>query len=136
MVTSSCSSGRRARPHHDVLHMVVAPDQERSTVAARERRSGMERFRRAPSRRGVLLILIGIAALSSLLRVALVAGVQAPVVFSDELGYAKLARTIGLTGRLGLFNERGLSYSPLYSVVLSPIFALGASAPTAYTLMK
>src|SRR5262249_45228121 len=35
-----------------------------------------------------------------------------------------------------LFNERGLSYSPLYPVLLAPIYALGAAAPTAYSAIK
>ncbi len=116
--------------------MAVAADQERPAGAAPDGRTWAERIRAVPSGGTVLLILVGIAALSSLLRVALLANVHAPVVFSDELGYAKLARSIGRTGHLGLFNERGLSYSPVYSVVLAPIYALGASAPTAYTLIK
>ncbi len=96
----------------------------------------MTRFPRTPSRRDVLLGLLAICGFSTLLRIALVTGAHAPLVFNDELGYEKLAQSIGKTGHLALFNERGLSYSPLYSVVLSPIFALGASAPTAYSLIK
>src|SRR6266511_4198802 len=116
--------------------MAVVADQERPAGAAPEKTPWAERIRAVPSGQTVLLILVGIAALSSLLRVALLTTVHAPVVFSDELGYAKLARSIGRTGHLGLFNERGFSYSPLYSVVLSPIYALGVSAPTAYSLIK
>jgi len=71
-----------------------------------------------------------------LFRVVLTTVARAPVIFSDELGYSKLAESIGRTGHLALFNQRGLSYSPLYPIVLSPIYALGVSAPTAYTLTK
>jgi hypothetical protein len=54
----------------------------------------------------------------------------------DELGYERLAQSIGLHGKLALFGNEGLSYSPLYPLVLSPIYALGAAATTAYTLIK
>src|SRR6185437_2279295 len=47
-----------------------------------------------------------------------------------------LAQSIGMHGRLALFDNPGLSYSPLYPAVLAPIYALGASPPTAYTLIK
>jgi hypothetical protein len=83
-----------------------------------------------------LLCLFGLAVLSSLLRMALVSRVHAPTVFSDELGYARLAQSLGETGHLGLFSNPGASYSPLYPALLSPIYALGASAPTAYSLIK
>jgi hypothetical protein len=133
---SPCSYGHGELKARDLRRMVVAPGRERSRNAAPHERHWSARFRRAPSGRTVLLGLVGIAALSALLRVALVAGVHAPVVFSDELGYAELARSIGRTGHLALLNQRGLSYSPLYAVVLSPIYAFGVSAPTAYTAMK
>src|SRR5215208_510733 len=87
-------------------------------------------------RRGVALGLLGLVGLSTALRIALVARVHAPTVFSVELGYAKLAQSIGQSGKLALFNNEGLSYSPLYPAVLSPIYALGASAPAAYEWIK
>jgi len=71
-----------------------------------------------------------------LLRAFLVLRVHAPTVFGDELGYEKLAQSIGRNGHLALFDRDGLSYSPLYPLVLSPIYALGASAPMAYSLIK
>jgi hypothetical protein len=86
--------------------------------------------------RRVALALVGLTLLSTLVRMLLVSQVQAPTVFSDEIGYEKLAQSIGLTGHLGLFDDRGLSYSPLYPALLSPIYALGASAPVAYSLIK
>ncbi len=84
----------------------------------------------------VALALVGLTLLSTLVRMLLVSQVQAPTVFSDEIGYQKLAQSSGLTGHLGLFDNRGLSYSPLYPALLSPIYALGASAPVAYSLIK
>ena len=88
------------------------------------------------SPRGVVLCLIGLAALSAVVRIGLLTHVYAPTVFMDELGYQKLAQSIGRTGHLALFNQHGMSYSPLYPVLLSPIYALGASAPTAYHWIK
>jgi hypothetical protein len=88
------------------------------------------------SARGALLCLIGIAALSTALRVALLTRVHAPTVFMDELGYQRLAQSLGQNGRLALFDKEGLADSPLYSAVLAPIYALGASAPTAYQWIK
>ena len=85
---------------------------------------------------GIALSLVGIAVLSTLVRIALVSRVKGPTVFSDELGYQRLAYSLAHTGHLGLFDHRGLSYSPLYSVLLAPIYALGASAPTAYEWTK
>jgi len=88
------------------------------------------------SARAVVYCLIGIAALSSVVRIAFVSRVHGPIIFMDELGYERLAQSIGLHGKLALFGNEGLSYSPLYPLVLSPIYALGAAATTAYTLIK
>jgi hypothetical protein len=104
---------------------VEQPEAGDSTPAARDL-----------STRTVALCLVAIAALSSLLRIGLASRVHGPTVFMDELGYQRLAQSIGLHGRLELFTNPGLSYSPLYPAVLSPIYALGVSAPTAYDLAK
>jgi hypothetical protein len=113
-------------------------------VVAREDRArpadpdsgGRSLSRRLSSDRGVLVSLVVLAALSFALRVVLASLAHAPVVFRDELGYMKLAQSIGLDGRMALFGNEGFSYSPLYPALLSPIYALGASAPTAYALIK
>src|SRR5581483_2331638 len=86
--------------------------------------------------REALVALTAIAAAAALVHIVLLTSVHAPTVFSDELGYVELARSIGLKGHLALFNDRGLSYSPLYPVLLSPIFSVGASMPAAYALIK
>jgi hypothetical protein len=88
------------------------------------------------SARRVLYWLLVIAALSTLLRAVLVQLAHAPMVFNDELGYTKLAQSIGLDGRLAVLGNEGFSYSPLYPVLLAPIYTLGASAPVAYALVK
>jgi hypothetical protein len=84
----------------------------------------------------VVLWLVIIGGLSIALRIALAAEVHGPFIFGDELVYQKLAQGLGRSGQLALFNNAGLTYSPLYSVVLAPIYALGASAPAAYHWIK
>jgi hypothetical protein len=76
--------------------------------------------------------LAALVAVSALLRIALAALVHGPWIFSDELGYARLAQSIGQTGHLALFDKPGLSYSPLYPAVLAPLYAFHLSAPEAY----
>ncbi len=87
-------------------------------------------------RASVALWLIAIAGLSFVLRIALLAEVHGPWVFPDELYYQKLAQSIGRGGSLALFDKHGLSVPPLYSTVLAPIYALGASASAAYEWIK
>jgi hypothetical protein len=82
------------------------------------------------------LWLVAVAGMSTALRIALLSEVHGPWVFMDELGYQRLAQSLGQSGKLALFGNEGLSYSPLYSAVLAPIYALGASAPTAYHWMR
>src|SRR5206468_966923 len=43
---------------------------------------------------------------------------------------------IGRTGHMALFNNPGASFSPLYPLLISPIYAFGASPATAYGLIK
>jgi hypothetical protein len=117
------------------MSAVESPTKEAADSPLRKE-SWADRLRREPSARAAAFVLLGVAALSSAVRIPLVGLAHAPTVFSDELSYSKLALSIGKTGQLALFNHRGLSYSPLYPLVLSPIYALGASAPTAYTLIK
>jgi hypothetical protein len=93
-------------------------------------------LQRFASGRALVLSLVAIAAFSTLVRVLLGTAAHAPTVFMDEMGYTKLAQSIGLDGRMALFNEEGFSYSPLYPALLAPIYALGASGATAYTLIK
>src|SRR5207245_752831 len=80
--------------------------------------------------------LIGLAAVSAGLRTIFALEVHGPFVFMDELGYARMAQSFAHTGRFSLFGKGGLAYSPLYPVVLSPIYALTSSAQTAYESAK
>jgi hypothetical protein len=59
-----------------------------------------------------------------------------PWVFDDELGYQKLAQSLGTAHRLALFEKQGLSYSPLYPLVLAPFYAFHLSGPDAYLWTK
>ena len=108
----------------------------RSRPSEPRTRGVAQRLLAGETARDVAWALITIACASILLRLVLATVAHAPVVFSDELGYEKLAQSIGQTGHLALFGDRGLSYSPLYPAFLAPIFAAGASAPTAYALIK
>jgi hypothetical protein len=84
----------------------------------------------------IVLCLVGLAGLSIVLRILLLAEVHGPWVFTDELGYQKMAQSLGRDGHLAIFGKSGLSLSPLYSVFLAPIYALGSSAPVAYQWIK
>ena len=80
--------------------------------------------------------LVALAAVSALLRAVLVGQVHGPFVFMDELGYERLARSFAHTGHFSLFGKGGLAYSPLYPIVLSPVYALTSSMHTAYEWAK
>jgi Dolichyl-phosphate-mannose-protein mannosyltransferase len=82
------------------------------------------------------IALVGLAAVSTLLRAVLVGWVHGPRVFMDELGYERMAQSFAHTGHFSLFGKSGLAYSPLYPIVLSPIYALTSSLHTAYELAK
>src|SRR3954469_4332536 len=117
------------------MSAVETPRKEAAETAQHEQ-GWRPRLRGEPSAATAAFALLGVAALSAAVRIPLVGLAHAPTVFSDELIYSKLAQSIGETGRLGLLNDRGFSYSPLYPLVLSPIYAIGVSAPTAYAVTK
>jgi hypothetical protein len=118
------------------MSAVETPSRAGVRVAQRPDARWAATLRRDPSTATVCLCLLGLFAATAALHAFFATFVHGPTVFSDEIGYTKLAESIGRTGRFALFNEPGLSYSPLYPLVLSPIYALGASAPTAYGLIK
>ncbi len=80
--------------------------------------------------------LAGLAAASAVLHVILAREAHGPFVFMDELGYERMALSFARTGHFALFGKGGLAYSPLYPVVLSPIYALTSSMHTAYEWAK
>jgi hypothetical protein len=54
----------------------------------------------------------------------------------DELGYERMAQSFAQTGHFSIFGKAGLAYSPLYPLVLSPIYALTSSTQSAYEWAK
>ncbi|HEX4518280.1 MAG TPA: hypothetical protein VH063_01740 [Gaiellaceae bacterium] len=80
--------------------------------------------------------LIGAVVGFTILHIWLVSTVHGPWVFSDELGYERLAQSVGQSGTLSLFGKSGLSYAPLYSVVLAPLYAFHLSGQEAYQWAK
>jgi hypothetical protein len=81
-------------------------------------------------------ILFGLAAVAAALHAFLVGRVHGPFVFMDELGYERMAQTFAHTGHFSLFGKGGLAYSPLYPILLSPIYALTSSLHNAYEWAK
>jgi len=84
----------------------------------------------------VAVSLIALAAVSAYLHSILVGWVHGPKVFMDELGYEQMAKSFARTGHFALFGKSGTGYAPLYPFLLSPIYALTASARTAYEWAK
>jgi hypothetical protein len=77
-----------------------------------------------------------LAAASIAVRIAFGLQVKGPFFFMDELGYERMAASIAHHGTIALFGKTGLAYSPLYPLLLSPIYALTSSAQTAYDAVK
>jgi hypothetical protein len=95
---------------------------------------GLKRFAWTPARVAVCLGLVGVLVLA--IRIWLVKGYDGPWVFDDELGYQKLAQSLGTSGHLGLFGKQGLSYSPLYPAILAPLYRLHLSGLGVYQWSK
>lgn len=91
---------------------------------------------RTHSRAAITTALVGLFAVSAVLHAIFVHFVQGPLVFMDELGYERMARSFAHAGHFSLFGKGGLAYSPLYPIVLSPIYALTSSMHTAYEWAK
>jgi len=81
----------------------------------------------------VATLLVALALFATIAHILLLDPSVGPWVFYDELGYQKLAQSLGETGQLALFNKHGLSYSPLYPLILAPLYALHLSGPDAYS---
>jgi hypothetical protein len=73
---------------------------------------------------------------SAAVHAVLVGWVRGPFVFMDELGYERMAQSFAHTGHFALFGMSGLAYSPLYPIVLSPIYTLTSSMHSAYEWAK
>jgi hypothetical protein len=85
---------------------------------------------------GATLCLLGIAVVTACVGLYFVSRQRGPFIFLDELAYERMAQAFAHTGRIGLLGKTGLSYSPLYSIVISPIYAFTSSALTAYEWVK
>jgi hypothetical protein len=93
-------------------------------------------YSRAHNATLTIVALAGLFLGSVLLRSVIGAHVHGPFVFMDELGYEQMAKSFAHTGHFALLGQRGLAYSPLYPIVLSPIYALTSSMHTAYEWAK
>jgi hypothetical protein len=118
------------------MSTIEAPVRSREDERRVKTGGWIAQLRDEPSARTAGFTLAALFVLSFLFRAFVALQAHAPTAFSDELGYTKLALHIARTGHLGLFDKPGLSYSPLYPLVLAPIYRLGVSAPTAYSLVK
>jgi hypothetical protein len=77
-----------------------------------------------------------IAAAALVAHVMIGGSYRGPWVFDDELGYRELARSFATTGHFALFGKRGLTYSPLYPIFLSPLYHFHLSGTEAYQWAK
>ena len=75
----------------------------------------------------------GIVAASIVYRLVYALRDPAPWMFTDELGYSELAKSFGTNGEFALRGVEGTGgFGVLYSVLISPAYALFASIPDAY----
>jgi hypothetical protein len=98
--------------------------------------AGLRAAARARPTVATALALVALATASAVLRTLGAGSVHGPWVFMDELGYERMARSFAQTGHFSLFGRAGLAYSPLYPIVLSPVYALTSSAHAAYEWAK
>ena len=85
----------------------------------------------AVSARTAMLALVGLVAISTVVRYVLARELHGPFVFMDELGYQRMALSLARTRHFDLFGHTGLAYSPLYPVLLAPIYAVAHGATSA-----
>ena len=107
-----------------------------TTGGMRWNRGAVAAMARAHPRAATAGALLALVTVSTALRALLVHWVHGPFIFMDELGYEQMAQSFAHAGHFSLFGKSGLAYSPLYPVVLSPIYALSSSMPTAYEWVK
>jgi hypothetical protein len=98
------------------------------------RGSGVRGLVSTPARVAVCVGAIGVLLIA--IRLWFARGYNGPWVFDDELGYQKLAQSLGTTGHLAMFGKDGLSYSPLYPLILAPLYRLHLSGLGVYEWSK
>jgi hypothetical protein len=89
------------------------------------------------SPRARVVLCLGLIAVGALVaRIWLVNGYQGPWVFDDELGYRRLAQSLGTSGQLALFGKQSLTYSPLYPLLIAPLYRFHLSGLGVYHWTK
>ncbi len=85
----------------------------------------------------VWLLVGGLVALSAVVRFILTRGYPSPWTWTDELLYAELAKSFGMTGHFAIRHIPGREgFGFVYPVLLSPAYALTSNVPAAYAVMK
>ena len=81
--------------------------------------------------------LVGLVALSTILRFLLSRGISAPFLFQDELLYSELGKSFGTTGHFALRGVPDLAgVGRVYPMLISPAYAIFTSLPHAYVAVK
>jgi hypothetical protein len=107
---------------------------ERPHAGAEPRSARLGGLAVTPARAGACVGVIAVAAFFS--HVLIGGAYHGPWVFDDELGYRELARSLATTGHLALYGKRGLTYSPLYPMILSPLYRFHLSGTEVYQWAK
>jgi len=73
---------------------------------------------------------------SATLRAVLARGIVAPFILVDELIWSELGRSFAEAGKPLLRDQASPGYSPVYPLVIGPVYALFEVLPTAYAAVK
>jgi hypothetical protein len=80
--------------------------------------------------------LVGIVAVSAVVRYVLGRGTPAPWIMVDELIYSELAKSLADSGRFLVRGEATAAYGIVYPTLIAPAWALFESVPQAYAAAK
>lgn len=80
--------------------------------------------------------LVAIVVVSAVFRAVVGRGIAAPFIFVDELIWSELARGIASSGEPLVRGQSDPGYSLVYSFLISPVYAVFDSLPTAYDAVK
>jgi hypothetical protein len=89
-------------------------------------------------KRSTVFWLVGIAGLSTAVRLYVALRMSVPWTIPDELVYSELARSFAATGDFAVRGEAWSSWTfgPLYPIVIAPVYGLVRSLPDAYLIVK
>lgn len=90
----------------------------------------------APSGPDARRWLIGLIAASTVLRASLALTHPCPIVFSDEMIYADMARGLADTGQFTVRDVPSAQTSVLYSALIAPVYACVDALPIAWSIVK